>query len=88
MCPIAAQAFELLFLKYTQKLRLQRRWNIAHLVQKKRAFVGEFETADLLRYGSVNAPFSWPKRSLSNRSKGIAAQFNFMNARPHRELRL
>jgi hypothetical protein len=28
----------------------------------------------------VNAPFSWPKSSLSRRPRGIAAQFSFTNA--------
>ena len=36
----------------------------------------------------VNAPFSCPKSSLSRRSKGLAAQFNLMNGRSRRELRL
>jgi hypothetical protein len=49
MSPIAAQAFELLFLQYAQELRLQCRRNVAHLIQEERAFVGQFKTADLLR---------------------------------------
>jgi hypothetical protein len=36
----------------------------------------------------VNAPFSWPKSSLSRRSSGMAAQFSFTNERPQRELML
>ena len=50
--PSAAQALELLFLQYAQKFGLQCRRNIAHLVQEKRTFVGQLETANLLRYGS------------------------------------
>ena len=52
MSPSAAQAFELLLLQDPQQFGLQARRNIAHLVQKQRPFVGQFETANLLRYGS------------------------------------
>ena len=52
MSPRAAQALELLFLQYAQKFGLQCRRNIAHLVQEKRALVGQLKTANLLRYGS------------------------------------
>jgi hypothetical protein len=34
-----AQAFELLFLKDTQEFRLQRRRNVAYLVQEERTFI-------------------------------------------------
>src|ERR1700722_1112330 len=34
----------------------------------------------------VNAPFSWPKSSLSSGSNGIAAQSSFTHGRPRREL--
>src|SRR6266852_7864664 len=50
--PSAAQAFEFLFLQYAQQLGLQRRRNIAHLVEEERTFVGQLEAANLLRYGS------------------------------------
>jgi hypothetical protein len=49
MSPIAAQAFELLLLQYPQEFGLQCRRNVAHLIQEERTFVGQFETADLLR---------------------------------------
>src|ERR1700675_1187932 len=49
--PSATQALELLFLQYTKQLGLQRRWNITHLVQEKSTFVGQLETANLLRDG-------------------------------------
>jgi hypothetical protein len=49
MSPIAAQAFELLFLQYAQKFGLQCRRNVAYFIQEERAFVGHFETADPLR---------------------------------------
>src|ERR1700692_2075281 len=48
----AAQAFEFLLLQYAQQFRLQRRRNIAHLVQEEGAFVGQLEASKLLRYGS------------------------------------
>src|SRR5258708_4750689 len=46
--PSAAQALEFLFLQHAQQFGLQRRRYIAHLVQEERAFVGQFETANLL----------------------------------------
>src|SRR5579859_5881744 len=47
--PAAAQAFEFLFLQYTQQLGLQCQGNVTHLIQKERPFVGHFKTTDLLR---------------------------------------
>ncbi len=35
----------------------------------------------------VNAPFSWPKSSLSTSSRGSAAQFTFTSGRSRRGLR-
>src|SRR6266849_6975912 len=52
MSPTAAQALELLFLQHAQQLGLQCRRYIAHFVQEERAFVGQLETANLLRDGS------------------------------------
>src|ERR1700688_4507643 len=60
--PGATQALELLFLQYPQQFRLQRRRNIAHLVQKKRAFVSQLETSNLLRYGSSECAFLVAKK--------------------------
>ena len=57
MSASAAQAFELLFLQNAQQFGLQRQRNIAHLVQEERAFVGQFETANLLRDGSGEGAF-------------------------------
>src|SRR5712692_5024717 len=45
----AAQALKLLFLQHAEKLALQAQRNIADLVQEECAFVGQFETTDLLR---------------------------------------
>jgi hypothetical protein len=39
-------------LQHTQQLRLQRRRDVAHLVEKERAFIGHFEAPDLLSDGS------------------------------------
>src|SRR5271155_2368365 len=50
--PSAAQTFEFLFLQYAQQFGLQCRRNISYLVQEKCAFVGELETANLLRDGA------------------------------------
>jgi len=89
MSASTAQALELLFLQYAQQFRLQRRRNIPHFVQEERAFVGQLETANLLSaMAPVNAPFSWPKSSLSSRSSGMAAQFSLTNECPQRELML
>ena len=49
LSPRASQSFELLFLEDAKQLRLQLQWNVADLVQKERALVGEFKTADPLR---------------------------------------
>src|SRR5271169_6007327 len=46
------QALELLFLQYPQQFGLQCRRNITHLIQEQGAFVGQFETPNLLRDGS------------------------------------
>src|SRR6266446_10637379 len=50
--PSAAQALEFLFLQDAQQFGLQARRNISHLVQEERAFVGQLEPTNLLRYGS------------------------------------
>src|SRR5260370_40508173 len=50
--PSAAQALELLLLQDTQQFGLQGLRNIAHFVDEQRPSVRQFETANLLRYGS------------------------------------
>jgi hypothetical protein len=77
--PAASQAFELLFLQDAKKLWLQRWRDVADFSSNRPSFCA---------MAPVNAPFSWPKSSLSRRSSGMAAQFSLMNARPHRELTL
>src|SRR5580692_11985689 len=44
----ASQSLELLFLKHTQQLWLQRRGDVADLVQEQRPLVGHFKPSDLL----------------------------------------
>jgi hypothetical protein len=48
----AAQALEFLLLQYSQQLRLQLQWDIAHLVKEKSSLMRQLETADLLRYSA------------------------------------
>src|SRR5258708_6662950 len=60
--PCATQALERLLLQYAQEFRLQRRRNITHLVQKKRAFVSQLKTSNLLRYGSGECSFLMAKK--------------------------
>src|ERR1700719_3215114 len=40
-----------------QQLRLQRRGDVAHFVEKQRAFIGHFEAPDLLSDGSGKGAF-------------------------------
>ena len=61
--PSAAQALEFLFLQYAQQFGLQCRRNITHLVQEKCTFVGQLETANLLRYGSGERALSRGQRA-------------------------
>ena len=56
--------------------------NLADLVQKQGPLVRQLEPADLLAIAPVNAPFSWPKSSLSSSPVGMAAQFSLTKAAP------
>src|SRR5437899_9481459 len=60
--PSAAQALELLFLQDTEQFGLQCQRNIAHFIQEERAFVGQLETANPLRYGSGERDFLVAKK--------------------------
>ena len=62
-------------LQHAQQLRLHRRRHVADLVEEERAAVGQLEAARALPIAPVNAPFSWPKSSLSSSVSGSAAQF-------------
>jgi hypothetical protein len=60
--PTAAQALEFLLLQDTQQFWLQRQRNVSHLVQEKRPFVSQFETANLLRDGARKSAFLVAKK--------------------------
>src|SRR5580698_3882428 len=60
--PSTPQTLKLLFLQDAEQLGLQRGWNITYLVQKKCAFVGHFETADLLCNGPSERAFLMAKK--------------------------
>src|SRR5208282_3052251 len=64
----SSQAFELLVLQNAQQLGLQLQRNISNLVQQQSAFVGQFQPAQFLAYGSG-------KRSLL-----VAEQFAFQKS--------
>src|SRR6266852_6586913 len=88
MSPSAAQAFELLFLQDTQQFGLQAWWNIAHLVQEQRPFVGQYETANLLRYGSGERASLVAKKLAFQQIErnGRAIQFNEWASAPRAQL--
>src|SRR5438876_8910743 len=44
----AAQAFKFSFLQSSKQLRLNVDRNVSHLIQEKSAFVGQFQSANLL----------------------------------------
>jgi len=54
----AAQSLELPLLQHPQELCLEIEGSLADFVQKDRSAVRELESADALRDGAVNAPFS------------------------------
>ncbi len=54
MC--ASEAFELTLLQCPEQLRLDFNRKVAHLVQKQRALVGQFEPANLLGDGARESP--------------------------------
>src|SRR5258708_12462190 len=58
--PSASQAFELLFLQYSQQFGLQCQRNIPHFIQEYRPFVTHLETAYPFPYGSAQRPFLLP----------------------------
>src|SRR5438093_1379639 len=58
----APQALELLFLQDAQQFGLQLAGNVADFVEKKRALVGQLESADLLGDGASERPFLVPEQ--------------------------
>src|SRR5258707_801589 len=88
MSPSAAQALEFLFLQDTQQFGLQSRRNIAHLVEEQRAFVGQLETANLLRYGSSERASLVAKKLAFQQIErnGSAIQFNEWASAPRAKI--
>jgi hypothetical protein len=77
-----------LFLQDTQQFGLQAWWNIAHLVQEQRPFVGQFETANLLRYGSSKRASLVAKKLAFQQIErdGSAIQFNEWASAPRAQI--
>ena len=82
----AAHPLELALLDGAQELRLRRERQLADLVEEQRPAVGELEAALRPAAAPVNAPFSWPKSSLSRSASGSAAQLSATNGLPVRGL--
>ena len=70
----AADAADFVFLQYAQEFGLQEGGEFADFIEENRAAVGRFEQALLHLLGVGEAPFSWPKSSLSISVSGMAAQ--------------
>ena len=66
-------------MQHAQQLGLHGGRNLADLVEQDGAAVRQFEAAFPLVQRAVNAPFSWPKNSLSIKLSGTAAQLTLMN---------
>ena len=76
----AAEPPERPLLQHAQELHLRRRRHLGDLVEEQRAAMGELEAAlPAIDRRPVNAPFSWPKISLSSSVSGIAAQLMATN---------
>jgi hypothetical protein len=65
-----ADALQLAGLKHAQQFGLLAHRNIGNLIEEKRAAVGQFEAPMRSVRASVNAPFTWPKISLSKVPSG------------------
>ena len=74
-------------LEEAQQLDLEQQRQLAHLVEEDDPAVGQLEPAARAACAPVNAPFSWPKSSLSSRFSGIAPQLMFTNGLVARLLR-
>jgi hypothetical protein len=58
MSTVAAKPLEFLLLQDAQQFRLKFQRNVANLVKKQRAFVGELEASRFLGDGACKCPFS------------------------------
>ena len=63
-----------LFLKRAEELHLETERKLSDFVQEQSAAIGLFEEPATIECASVNAPFLWPKSSLSRRFSGMAPQ--------------
>ena len=83
----SAEAAERALLQHAQQLDLRRRHHLGDLVEEQRAAVRQLEARRCRRScAPVNAPFSWPKISLSSSVSGIAAQLIATNGNVARGL--
>ena len=76
---IVAHALILLLLESTQEFALKIQGNFANLIQEQRAAIGRFKASDAILERAGEAPFTWPKNSLSYSSFGIEAQLTRMS---------
>ncbi len=65
-------------LKHAQQARLCGQRQLGHFVEENSASVGFFEISLRAATAPVNAPFSWPKSSLSIVPSGMAPQLTAM----------
>jgi len=88
MRPSASQALKLLLLEDRSSLGCNPR-GISPISSRNKVPVSAISKRPILcATAPVKAPFSCPKSSLSNRSKGMAEQLTFTNGCPQCELML
>jgi hypothetical protein len=75
----AADALEALLLEKAQEFHLDRRWQLTDLVEEERASRRSFDGPVRCAWAPRNAPFSWPKSSLSSGFSGIELQLMATN---------
>ena len=76
---LAAQAAQLAVFQHAQQLGLGGGGHLADFIQQQRAFFRQFKAAGAALQAPVNAPFSWPKISLSISVSGMAEQLMATN---------
>jgi hypothetical protein len=84
--PRSAQALDLALLQSAQQLGLQVERQLAHLVEKERALVGQLQTADLARNGAGERALLVAEELAFEQPAGMAAQFSLMKVRSLRGL--
>src|SRR5881397_1727154 len=85
--PLAADPFELAFLKQPQQLGLHRRRHVADLVEKEGAAVRLLELAEVARGGSGEGALFMTEELGLDQLGRTAAQFTVTNGRSWRGLR-